>query len=52
MNVQPMSFWQLVVNNPEWVAALASIIFAIFTITVMIWQGCVMKRIGEYFVSP
>jgi hypothetical protein len=43
MKIEPMSFWQLVVNNPEWVAALASIVFASFTVAVLIWQVCVMK---------
>jgi len=41
--MEPMSFWQLVENSPEWVGVFANAIFAITTITVIIWQVCVMK---------
>ena len=43
MHMEPMSFWQLVENNPEWVGVFANALFALVTITVIIWQVCVMK---------
>src|SRR5271154_3817779 len=41
--MEPMSFGQLVENNPEWVGVFASALFAIVTIGVIIWQVFVMK---------
>ncbi len=41
--MEPMSFWQLVFNNPEWVSVFANAIFAVTTIAVIIWQVYVMK---------
>src|SRR5580698_514380 len=44
--MEPVSFWQLVENSPEWVGVLVNALFALVTITiiglqvrVMIWQG-------------
>jgi hypothetical protein len=42
-SVEPMSFWQLVENSPEWVAAFASIVFGLATTAVIVWQVFVMK---------
>jgi hypothetical protein len=42
--MQEMSFWQVVVNSPEWVGVFASTLFAIVTISVVIWQVRVMVR--------
>lgn len=42
-SMEPMSFWQLVENSPEWVAAFASIVFGLATTTVIVWQVFVMK---------
>lgn len=47
MNMEPMSFWQLVLNNPEWAGLIANAIFAITTIGVIIWQVLVMKWQGH-----
>jgi hypothetical protein len=41
--MEPMSFWQLVENSPEWVGVFANALFAVVTIGVVIWQVCVMK---------
>ena len=41
--MEPISFWQLVENSPEWVGVFASALFAAVTIGVIIWQVCVMK---------
>jgi hypothetical protein len=41
--MEPMSFWQLVMNSPEWVGVFANVIFASTTIGVVIWQVRVMK---------
>jgi hypothetical protein len=43
MNMEPMSFWHLILNNPEWVGVFANALFAIVTIGVVIWQVCVMR---------
>lgn len=40
--MEPMSFWQLVENNPEWAGVIASATFAFFTLLVITWQVCVM----------
>jgi len=40
--MEPMTFWQLVKNNPEWAGVIASTIFAFFTVLVIVWQVCVM----------
>src|SRR5580698_1030997 len=39
-----MSKLEFLLNNPEWVAVFASAVFAVFTITVIIWQVFVMKE--------
>jgi hypothetical protein len=41
-----MSFWQLVINSPEWIGFFANVLFAIVTIGVLIWQVRVMKWQG------
>jgi hypothetical protein len=41
--MEPMSFWQLLENNPEWVAVISSTIFALVTTGIVIWQVFVMK---------
>jgi hypothetical protein len=41
--MEPMSFWQLVENSPEWVAVFASIVFGLATTGVIVWQVFVMK---------
>ena len=38
IDLQPISLWQLLLNNPEWVAVLAAVV----TVIVIIWQVCVM----------
>jgi len=45
--MQEMSFWQLVRDNPEWAGVLATSIFAIVTIGVIIWQVRVMVWQGR-----
>lgn len=47
MTMEPMSFWQLVKNTPEWVGVFASSLFAIVTTAVVIWQIRVMKWLGR-----
>jgi hypothetical protein len=42
--MEPMSFWQLVENSPEWVAVFANVLFAGTTIGVLAWQVSVMKQ--------
>ena len=42
-SMEPMSFWQLVENSPEWVAAFASIVFGLARTGVIVWQVFVMK---------
>lgn len=42
--MQEMTFWQVILNSPEWVGVLANILFATVTIGVVIWQVRVMKR--------
>jgi hypothetical protein len=41
--MQPMSLWQLFLNNPEWASVFSSAIFSVMTIGVIIWQVRVMK---------
>jgi hypothetical protein len=51
--MEPMGFWQLVENGPEWVAAFASIVFGLATTGVIAWQVFVMKaqvRVMEWQV--
>ena len=43
MNMEPMSWRHLILNNPEWVGVLANAIFAVTTISVVVWQVFVMK---------
>lgn len=43
LTMEPMSFWQLIENNPEWVAVFSSGLFAIVTTAVIVWQVYVMK---------
>jgi hypothetical protein len=45
--MQPMSLWELVKNSPEWVAAIASIIFGGVMALLVFWQVVVMRRQGE-----
>ena len=47
MNMEPMSFWQLVLNNPAWAGVVANVVFAITTIGVIIWQVRVMVWQGR-----
>jgi hypothetical protein len=44
LNMETMSLWRLILNNPEWIAVFASVIFAIATLNVMIWQVRVSTR--------
>lgn len=43
MNMQPMSLSQLILNNPEWMGVFANALFAVITIGVITWQGCMMR---------
>jgi hypothetical protein len=45
-----MSFWELVKNSPEWISVFANALFAVVTISVIIWQVCVMKWQGRIMV--
>jgi hypothetical protein len=45
--MKPTSFWQLVLNNPEWVGVFANALFAIITIGVITWQVLVMRWQGR-----
>jgi hypothetical protein len=47
VDMQPMSLWQLLLNNPEWVAVFASSLFSLVTVIVIIWQVCVMTWQGR-----
>jgi hypothetical protein len=42
IDMHPMSLWQLLLNNPEWVAVFASSLFSLVTVIVIIWQVSVM----------
>ncbi len=42
VDMHPLSLWQLLLNNPEWVAVFASSLFSLVTVIVIIWQVCVM----------
>ncbi|MGC2330793.1 MAG: hypothetical protein WA581_05025 [Candidatus Acidiferrales bacterium] len=37
-----MSLWHLIWNSPEWVAVFANALFALVTISVIVWQVRVM----------
>jgi hypothetical protein len=41
--MEPMSFWELIKNSPEWVGVFANALFAMVTISVVTWQVYVMK---------
>jgi flagellar motor switch/type III secretory pathway protein FliN len=43
IEMEPMSFWQLVENSPEWVTAIAAVLLAIVTSIVIYCQLRVMK---------
>jgi hypothetical protein len=45
--MEPMTFWQLVENNPEWVGVFANTLFAIVTIIVIVWQVLVVRKQGR-----
>lgn len=38
-----MTVWELILNNPAWVGAISSSVFAAVTIAVVVWQICVIK---------
>lgn len=42
--MREMSWWEIVLNNPEWVIGIASIVFAIVTAYIIWRQKCVMER--------
>jgi hypothetical protein len=41
--MEPMSFWRLLENSPEWVSAIATVLFGVATLIVIISQVRVMK---------
>ena len=43
MNMHAMSVRQSILNNPEWAGVSPNTPFAIVTIEVVIWQGCMMR---------
>jgi hypothetical protein len=43
MNMQPMSLWQLFLNNPEW----ALVVVGIFTLIVIGWQAVATAKAAE-----
>jgi hypothetical protein len=45
--MEPMSFWELVKNSPEWAGVISSTAFAIVTTVVIIWQVRVMRWQGR-----
>ena len=45
--MEHMSFWELTKNSPEWVAAIASSLFAAITVLVLYWQVRVMRWVGR-----
>jgi len=42
-----MSWTEIIKDNPEWVAVIASSVFAFVTVAVIIWQVCVMIWQGK-----
>jgi len=42
-----MSFWELVENSPEWVSALAAVIFGFVSAGIIVWQVLLMWRQGN-----
>jgi hypothetical protein len=45
--MEPMSFWQLVKNTPEWMGVFATSLFAVITIIILIRQVIVMRWQGR-----
>ena len=45
--MEPMSLWQLLLNNPAWAGVLTNALFAAITLGVIIWQVIVMRRQGR-----
>lgn len=42
-----MSFWELVKNSPEWVSALATVVFGLVSAGIILWQVLLMRKQGN-----